>query len=125
MLTLGVSGHFGSSDADMIPGLHKYHGHDAAACLVSDGELIAAAEEERFNRTKHTNKFPGGAIRSCLKQARVQPEQIDAVCFYFANEFVDLELKTFYAIHSPGSGPVCPRDHRGQTARGVRHRSAR
>jgi predicted NodU family carbamoyl transferase len=99
MLTLGVSGHFGSADADMIPGLHKYYAHDAAACLVSDGELIAAAEEERFNRIKHTNKFPGGAIRSCLQQAQVQPEQIDAVGYYFANEFVDLTLKTLYAIH--------------------------
>jgi predicted NodU family carbamoyl transferase len=99
MLTLGVSGQFGSADVDLIPGLHKYYAHDAAACLVSDGELVAAAEEERFNRIKHTNKFPSGAIRMCLEQARVRPEQIDAVCYYFGHEFADLALKTLYAVH--------------------------
>jgi carbamoyltransferase len=53
-----------------ILGLNAYHG-DSSACLVSDGVLIAAAEEERFRRVKHWAGFPSAAIRYCLEEARV------------------------------------------------------
>ena len=55
----------------IILGLNAYHG-DASACLVRDGQLVAAAEEERFRRIKHWAGFPSQAIRSCLAQAKVQ-----------------------------------------------------
>jgi carbamoyltransferase len=61
-----------------ILGLNAYHG-DAAAALVVDGDLVAAAEEERFNRVKHCAGFPVLAVRWCLADAGLGPEQIDHV----------------------------------------------
>jgi carbamoyltransferase len=56
--------------------------HDAAACLVRDGELVAAAEEERFSRRKHDAGFPHGAIRYCLAAGGIAPGDLDYVVFY-------------------------------------------
>ena len=56
--------------------------HDSAACLLRDGQLVAAAEEERFSRRKHDNGFPTKAIRYCLESAGIQPSDLDAVAFY-------------------------------------------
>jgi len=61
-----------------ILGINAYHG-DAAAALVCDGRLIAAAEEERFNRFKHSAGFPAQAIRYCLEAAGIGPEELDHV----------------------------------------------
>ncbi|HYC37531.1 MAG TPA: carbamoyltransferase C-terminal domain-containing protein [Usitatibacter sp.] len=59
-------------------GLNAFHG-DSAACIVRDGELIAAAEEERFRRVKHWAGFPSAAIRYCLAEAGITAAQIDIV----------------------------------------------
>jgi carbamoyltransferase len=64
-----------------ILGISAYY-HDSAACLVIDGEIIAAAQEERFTRVKHDYRFPGNAVRYCLKEAGITPEQLDYVGFY-------------------------------------------
>ena len=64
-----------------ILGISAYY-HDSAACLVIDGEIIAAAQEERFTRVKHDFRFPGNAVRYCLKEAGITPEQLDYVGFY-------------------------------------------
>ncbi len=56
--------------------------HDAAAALVRDGELVAAAEEERFNRQKHSNGFPALAVRYCLAEAGLTIDQVDHIVFY-------------------------------------------
>ena len=61
-----------------ILGINAYHG-DAAAALVRDGKLIAAAEEERFNRFKHAAGFPEQAIRYCLHTAGISVEDLDHV----------------------------------------------
>jgi carbamoyltransferase len=61
-----------------ILGLNAFHG-DAAAALVVDGELVAAAEEERFSRVKHVAGFPALAASWCLEEAGVAPEQLDHV----------------------------------------------
>src|SRR5438477_3565471 len=61
-----------------ILGLNAYHG-DAAAALVVDGELVAAAEEERFNRVKHCAGFPELAARWCLEDAGLAPGDLDHV----------------------------------------------
>jgi carbamoyltransferase len=61
-----------------ILGLNAYHG-DAAAALVIDGELVAAAEEERFNRIKHVAGFPALAARWCLEEAGLAPGELDHV----------------------------------------------
>ncbi len=64
-----------------VLGISCYY-HDAAAALVHDGELVAAAEEERFNRQKHYNGFPSAAIKYCLAQAGITIEQVDYIGFY-------------------------------------------
>src|SRR5207244_4685328 len=53
-----------------VLGLNAYHA-DAAACLVKDGDLVAAVEEERFRRIKHWGGFPSESIRYCLKEAGI------------------------------------------------------
>ncbi len=64
-----------------ILGLSAYY-HDSAAALVVDGEIVAAAQEERFTRKKHDAGFPGHAARWCLKEAGVEAAALDAVAFY-------------------------------------------
>src|SRR5436309_13843672 len=61
-----------------ILGLNAYHG-DAAAALVIDGELVAAAEEERFNRVKHVAGFPSLSAAWCLADAGIVPADLDHV----------------------------------------------
>jgi carbamoyltransferase len=56
--------------------------HDSAAALVIDGEIVAAAQEERFTRKKHDPSFPANAVRYCLAEAGLTPENIDYLVFY-------------------------------------------
>src|SRR6267378_6996835 len=62
----------------LILGLNAYHG-DAAAAIIRDGKLIAAVEEERFNRVKHCAGFPIESIKYCLRAAGVGIESVDHV----------------------------------------------
>ena len=63
-------------------GISCYY-HDSAACLVEDGRIVAAAQEERFTRKKHDAEFPFNAVRYCLAEGRVAPgEPLDGVVFY-------------------------------------------
>lgn len=64
-----------------ILGLSAYY-HDAAACLLEDGRIAAAAQEERFTRKKHDPSFPANAARYCLEQGGLGPDDIDHVIFY-------------------------------------------
>jgi carbamoyltransferase len=64
-----------------ILGISAFY-HDSAACLVADGEIIAAAQEERFTRIKHDHNFPVQAARYCLREAGITAEQLDFVGFY-------------------------------------------
>jgi len=64
-----------------ILGISAYY-HDSAAALVRDGEIIAAAQEERFTRKKHDPGFPGGAIAYCLEEAELSLTDVDHVVFY-------------------------------------------
>ncbi len=64
-----------------ILGFSAYY-HDAAACILVDGELVAAAQEERFTRKKHDAEFPLNAIRYCLKEANLKAQDIDFIVFY-------------------------------------------
>ncbi len=56
--------------------------HDSAAALVEDGRIVAAAQEERFSRRKHDERFPTHAVAYCLRQAGISAAQLDAVVFY-------------------------------------------
>ena len=64
-----------------ILGISAFY-HDSAAALVVDGEIVAAAQEERFTRKKHDYRFPTNAIDYCLEEAGLTPEQLDYVGFY-------------------------------------------
>jgi len=64
-----------------ILGISAYY-HDSAACLVRDGRVIAAAQEERFTRKKHDSRFPEEAVQYCLREGRTQIDQVDHVVFY-------------------------------------------
>jgi len=65
----------------IILGISCYY-HDSAAALLKDGELIAAAQEERFTRLKHDPGFPRNAISYCLKEAGITLKEVDAISFY-------------------------------------------
>lgn len=56
--------------------------HDAAAVLLKDGEIIAAAQEERFTRKKHDKSMPDNAIKYCLEEGQITSEQLDAIIYY-------------------------------------------
>jgi carbamoyltransferase len=77
--------------------------HDSAACLLKDGEIIAAAQEERFTRKKHDAGFPHHAILYCLKEAGIAAKEIDNVVFY-EKPFVKFErlLETYLAFAPKG-----------------------
>jgi len=64
-----------------ILGLSAFY-HDSAACLVHDGEIIAAAQEERFTRKKHDESFPKNAVQFCLDFAGIERVELDHVAFY-------------------------------------------
>ena len=85
-----------------ILGISAYY-HDSAACLVGDGEVIAAAQEERFTRIKHDSAFPDRAISFCLKEAGIEPHQVDYIVFY-DKPFLKFErlLETYLAFAPKG-----------------------
>lgn len=64
-----------------ILGISAYY-HDSAACLINNGEIVAAAQEERFSRKKHDHRFPAAAVEYCLGEAGISSEQVDLVAFY-------------------------------------------
>src|SRR6184192_3075158 len=71
----------GQHEMTTILGISAFY-HDSAACLVVDGEIVAAAQEERFTRVKHDHNFPLHAARYCLKEAGITADQLDYVGFY-------------------------------------------
>lgn len=83
-----------------ILGISAFY-HDSAACLVVDGKIIAAAQEERFTRKKHDAAFPERAIEYCLKEGGIQAKDLDIVAFY-EKPFVKFErLLETYLSYAP------------------------
>jgi len=80
----------------IILGLNVYHG-DSSACIVVDGQLIAAVEEERLRRVKHWAGFPTEAIKYCLKEAKVKVEDIDYIAVN-RNPTANLFKKAIFAL---------------------------
>ncbi len=70
-----------TSTRSYVLGISAFY-HDSAAALLRDGELVAAAQEERFTRTKHDAGYPRNAIAWCLHDAGVGPDELEAVVFY-------------------------------------------
>ena len=69
----------------------NHGGHDTSACLMINGKLIAACEEERFNKKKHTREFPIHAINECLKQAKVSIEKVDEITLSYDPKLLKIE----------------------------------
>jgi carbamoyltransferase len=89
--------------ADMnILGISAYY-HDSAACLVQDGKLKAAAQQERFSRVKHDHRFPYDAVAYCLQEGAVSSKDLDYVVFY-DKPFIKFErlLETYLAFAPRG-----------------------
>src|SRR5688572_1100061 len=85
-----------------ILGISAFY-HDSAACLLRDGEIVAAAQEERFTRKKHDASFPKNAVEFCLKQGDVSVEALKYVVFY-VKPMIKFEhlLETFLAFAPKG-----------------------
>ena len=80
-----------------ILGISAFY-HDSAACLIKDGKIVAASQEERFTRKKHDHSFPSNAIKYCLKEAGIDKTALDYVTFY-EKPFLKFEriLETYLA----------------------------
>ena len=87
MIILGISGYY----------------HDSAACLVKDGEIISAIQEERISRKKHDSSFPKNSILYCIEEAKISEKEIDYVVFY-DKPFLKFErlLETYFAFAPRG-----------------------
>lgn len=85
-----------------ILGISAFY-HDSAAAILKNGEILAAAQEERFTRKKHDDGFPVHAIRYCLEEAGATLDELDAVVFY-DKPFLKFErlLETYYGFSPKG-----------------------
>lgn len=90
-----------------ILGISAFY-HDSAACLVVDGSVVAAAQEERFSRKKHDAAFPRSAINYCLRQGNIDPKSVDSVVYY-EKPFLKFErlLETYLAVAPRGFSSFC------------------
>ena len=81
-----------------ILGISAFY-HDSAACLIKNGKIVAAAQEERFTRKKHDANFPKKAIEYCLNEAGIPSSEIDNIVFY-EKPFLKFErlLETYLAF---------------------------
>jgi len=70
-----------NTESTHILGISAFY-HDSAACILKNGKILAAAQEERFTRKKHDPSFPGNAIEYCLKEAHMPAHQLDYIVFY-------------------------------------------
>ena len=82
-----------------ILGINAYHG-DASAALICDGQLVAAVEEERFNRIKHCAGFPSLAVKYCLDVAGIKPEELTHIAVA-RDPKANLDKKLLYALKIP------------------------
>lgn len=84
-----------------ILGISAFY-HDSGACLVEDGRIVAAAQEERFTRKKHDSSFPAHSIQYCLNTAAIKSKNLDYVAFY-EKPFIKFErLLETYLSYAPG-----------------------
>ncbi|MCB9592309.1 MAG: carbamoyltransferase [Sandaracinaceae bacterium] len=83
-----------------ILGISAFY-HDSAACLVDAGDIVAAAQEERFTRKKHDYAFPTNAVEYCLKEAGITADQLDLVVFYDKPLLKFERLLETYLSYSP------------------------
>jgi carbamoyltransferase len=102
-----------------ILGISRHH--DSAAALLKDGEIIALAEEERFNRKKHFGGFPTQAVRYCLEQAQITLGDIDHVAYFWQRWPEIIHGLKHFVRYAPGTFAVFDNGHAsgGTPARGM------
>src|SRR5215470_18209882 len=90
-----------------ILGISAFY-HDAAAALLREGQILAAAQEERFTRKKNDPDFPIHAIYYCLREAGLQPAELDAVAFYDKPLLKFTRMLETYLAVAPGGWRTFP-----------------
>ncbi|MET4295715.1 carbamoyltransferase [Bradyrhizobium sp. LB8.2] len=105
MLCLGLSGGLDKVYENPL-GLPDTFLHDGAAVLVKDGRVIAAVEEERLNRIKHSNKLPSSAIEYCLAAAGVELRDVDRIAFYATEAYCNAMLERLFISQPEISIPL-------------------
>jgi hypothetical protein len=94
MYVLGLNGTFTTAGGEFPPGFQLgTFFHDSAACVLRDGRVLAAIEEERLVRAKHTNVFPTQAVRACLDLAGVPFHRIDRISYFWQEQHLDDGLR--------------------------------
>ncbi|HEX8392530.1 MAG TPA: carbamoyltransferase [Longimicrobium sp.] len=83
-----------------ILGISAFY-HDAAACLVRDGRIVAAAQEERFTRRRHDAEFPAQAVAYCLREGGIEPGEVTHLAFYEKPWITFERLLETYVAHAP------------------------
>ena len=102
----------------LILGINAYHG-DSSACIVRDGKLLAAAEEERFRRVKHWAGLPTEAIQFCLSEAKAKLSDVDHVAINRKPGVNNLRRLAFVLTHRPDFGLVMNRIRNIRKAIGI------
>src|SRR5256885_4206896 len=102
----------------LILGLNAYHG-DSSACLVGDGKLIAAAEEERFRRIKHWAGFPSQAIGYCLNEAGIKLSDVEHIAFNQDSRANLLRKITYFLTKRPNINLVLRRLRNRRSRAGI------
>ncbi|WP_027056374.1 carbamoyltransferase [Mesorhizobium erdmanii] len=105
MLCLGLSGGLDKVYENRFQVPNSFM-HDGAAVLVRDGQVIAAVEEERLNRIKHSNKLPISSVQYCLSAAGVQLSEIDHVAYYATEAYCNAMLENMLASEPDASIPL-------------------
>src|SRR5688572_25433465 len=92
------------TDTTYILGISAFY-HDSAACLIRDGQIVAAAQEERFTRKKHDHRFPRHSVDYCLKEGGIGIDKVGLVAFY-DKPWLKFErlLETYLAFAPSGLG---------------------
>lgn len=98
MTILGISGLFTTEDNDYDPTNFYQRSHDATACLIDNGTTLAAVEEERLNRDKHTFRFPREALKACFDVSGTHPSEVTRIAYYFGEEYMGSRLDKAAAL---------------------------
>ena len=106
-----------------ILGINAYHG-DASAAMVVDGQLVAAVEEERFNRIKHWAGFPSASIQYCLDIAGINIEKVDHVAISFDPRANFAKRLAFVISHRPSASAILNRLKRQGKSLGLQEQLA-
>ena len=84
----------------IVLGISAFY-HDSAAALIKDGQIIAAAQQERFSRIKHDQSFPSDAVTYCLEEAGIMLDEVDHIAFYDKPLLTFNRLLETYLAYAP------------------------